>query len=121
MPRIASQVDPHSAEFKDNERAMSALVAGLGTEVARAAAGGSKAANDKHRKAGKLTARERIRVLLDAGSPFLEFSQLAAHGLYGGEIACAGILTGIGRISGRECVSSPTTRPSRAAPTIPSR
>ena len=104
MPRIASQVNPHSAEFKDNERAMSELVAGLGTEVTRAAAGGSRAANDKHRKAGKLSARERIRVLLDAGSPFLEFSQLAAHGMYGGEIACAGIVTGIGRISGRECV-----------------
>ncbi|HEY7997129.1 MAG TPA: carboxyl transferase domain-containing protein, partial [Steroidobacteraceae bacterium] len=65
---------------------------------------GAKAATDKHRAAGKLTARERIRVLLDTGSPFLEFSQLAAHGLYGGDIACAGIITGIGRVAGRECV-----------------
>ena len=54
--------------------------------------------------AGKLTARERVRVLLDTGSPFLEFSQLAAHGMYGGDIACAGIVTGIGRVGGRECV-----------------
>jgi 3-methylcrotonyl-CoA carboxylase beta subunit len=104
MPRIASRIDPHSAEFRDNERAMRALVDGLGGEVRRATAGGSKAANDKHRKAGKLSARERIRVLLDTGSPFLEFSQLAAHGMYGGEIACAGIVTGIGRVAGRECV-----------------
>src|SRR5882762_9580565 len=58
----------------------------------------------KHQAAGKLTARERIRVLLDTGSAFLEFSQLAAHGMYGGEIACAGVVTGIGRIGGRECV-----------------
>jgi 3-methylcrotonyl-CoA carboxylase beta subunit len=104
MPRIASRVDPHSTDFKDNASAMQALVTGLRGEVGRAAAGGSRAANDKHRKAGKLTARERIGVLLDTGSPFLEFSQLAAHGMYGGEIACAGIVTGIGRVAGRECV-----------------
>jgi 3-methylcrotonyl-CoA carboxylase beta subunit len=104
MPRIASRVDPHSADFKDNANAMQALVKGLTGEVSRAAAGGSRAASDKHRKAGKLTARERIGVLLDTGSPFLEFSQLAAHGMYGGEIACAGIVTGIGRVAGRECV-----------------
>ena len=104
MPRIRSHVDVHSAEFKANAAAMGELVGELGREVARIARGGSKAANDKHRSAGKLTARERIRVLLDAGSPFLEFSQLAAHGMYGGEVACAGIVTGIGRVAGRECV-----------------
>jgi len=58
----------------------------------------------KHQAAGKLTARERVRVLLDTGSPFLELSQLAAHGMYGGEISAGGIVTGIGRVSGRECV-----------------
>jgi 3-methylcrotonyl-CoA carboxylase beta subunit len=104
MPRILSRVDPHSAEFRDNERAMCTLVEGLGTEVSRVARGGSAAATEKHRGAGKLTARERVRVLLDTGSPFLEFSQLAAHGMYGGDIACAGIVTGIGRVAGRECV-----------------
>ncbi|HUL19536.1 MAG TPA: carboxyl transferase domain-containing protein [Steroidobacteraceae bacterium] len=104
MPRIASRVDVHSSEFRDNAAATRALVAALSAEVERAARGGSKAATDKHRAAGKLTARERIGVLLDTGSPFLEFSQLAAHGLYGGDIACAGIITGIGRVSGRECV-----------------
>jgi 3-methylcrotonyl-CoA carboxylase beta subunit len=104
MPRLNSRVDIHAPDFQDNVRAMGALVSGLAGEVARIAAGGSAAATQKHRAAGKLTARERIGVLLDTGSPFLEFSQLAAHGLYGGEIACAGIVTGIGRISGRECV-----------------
>ncbi|MBV8306631.1 MAG: methylcrotonoyl-CoA carboxylase, partial [Gammaproteobacteria bacterium] len=72
--------------------------------VVRVARGGSRAAMDKHTAAGKLPARERIRVLLDTGSAFLELSQLAAHGMYGGDIACAGIITGIGRIAGRECL-----------------
>ena len=104
MPRLTSRVDLHSEEYRDNERAMRSLVEGLHTEVARIARGGSRAATDKHKAAGKLAARERVRVLLDTGSPFLEFSQLAAHGMYGGDIACAGIITGIGRIAGRECV-----------------
>src|SRR6201997_2567722 len=104
VPRIATRVELHSAEFRDNERAMRALCEDLRREVARAARGGSKAAVDKHRAAGKLSARERVRLLLDTGSPLLELSQLAAHGMYGGDIACAGIVTGIGRIAGRECV-----------------
>jgi 3-methylcrotonyl-CoA carboxylase beta subunit len=104
MPRISTRVDLHSGEFRDNERAMQALVEDLRREVARAARGGARAAVDKHRAAGKLLARERIRVLLDTGSPFLELSQLAAHGMYGGDIACAGIVTGIGRVAGRECL-----------------
>jgi 3-methylcrotonyl-CoA carboxylase beta subunit len=104
MPRLTTRVDLHSAEYRENERAMRALVDGLHQEVARAARGGSRAAVEKHKAAGKLAARERIRVLLDTGSPFLELSQLAAHGMYGGDIACAGIITGIGRIAGRECV-----------------
>jgi 3-methylcrotonyl-CoA carboxylase beta subunit len=104
MPRLLSRVDVHSAEFAENAAAMRSLVEGLKAEVARAARGGSQAAIEKHRAAGKLTARERVRMLLDTGSPFLEFSQLAAHGMYGGDIACAGLVTGIGRVSGRECV-----------------
>ena len=104
MTALATQVDPHSEEFRQNEAALRALTQALRQEVGRAALGGSPAAREKHRKAGKLSARERIRVLLDTGSPFLELSQLAAHGLYGGDIACAGIVTGIGRVSGRECV-----------------
>jgi 3-methylcrotonyl-CoA carboxylase beta subunit len=104
MPRIASRVDVHSEDYRDNERAMRALAEGLRREVERVARGGSKAAVDKHRAAGKLSARERIRVLLDTGSPFLEFSQLAAHAMYGGDIAGAGLVSGIGRVGGRECV-----------------
>ena len=104
MPRISTRVDLQSQDYRDNQRAMRALSDDLRREVARAARGGSKAAVDKHRAAGKLAARERVRVLLDTGSPFLELSQLAAHGMYGGDIACAGIITGIGRIGGRECV-----------------
>ena len=104
MPQLTSRIDVHSADYRDNERAMRALLEDLRAEVGRAARGGARGATDKHKAAGKLTARERIRVLLDTGSPFLEFSQLAAHGMYGGDIACAGIVTGIGRIGGRECV-----------------
>src|SRR5487761_509175 len=103
-PRIASRLDPRSQEYRDNEAAMRGLAAQLEAEVGRAAEGGSAQALDRHRAAGKLTARERIALLLDSGSAFLELSQLAAHGMYGGEIACAGIVTGIGRVSGRECV-----------------
>ena len=104
MPRLSTRVDVHSQEYLDNERAPRALVAELRRAAEHAAQGGSKAAVQKHKAAGKLTARERIAVLLDTGSPFLEFSQLAAHGLYGGDIACAGIITGVGRVGGRECV-----------------
>ena len=104
MPLLQTRVDLHSAEYRENAHAMRELAADLRRQAARAALGGSPAALEKHRAAGKLTARERIRVLLDTGSPFLEFSQLAAHGLYGGDIACGGIITGIGRVSGRECV-----------------
>ncbi|MHB1870588.1 MAG: carboxyl transferase domain-containing protein [Steroidobacteraceae bacterium] len=104
MPRIETRLDPRSQEFQDNARVLRALTEELKREVERAAQGGAAAALARHRAAGKLTARERIAQLLDAGSPFLEFSQLAAHGLYGGGIACAGILTGLGRVSGRECV-----------------
>ena len=104
MTVLPTQLDPNSAQFRQNASALRALTQALRDEVAQAAQGGSANALQKHRAAGKLTARERIRVLLDTGSPFLEFSQLAAHGMYGGDIACAGIVTGIGRVSGRECV-----------------
>jgi 3-methylcrotonyl-CoA carboxylase beta subunit len=104
MSRIATRLNRESEEYRNNERAMRALSEDLRREVVRAARGGSRAAVDKHRAAGKLSARERVRVLLDTGSPFLELSQLAAHGMYGGDIACAGIVTGIGRVGGRECV-----------------
>ena len=83
---------------------MEALVADLRKTVATAASGGSSRAVAKHRSRGRLLVRERIDLLLDPGAPFLELSALAAHGLYGGEVPCAGIVTGIGRVAGRECV-----------------
>ena len=104
MPALSTRIDVHSQEYRDNERAMRELAEDLRRQAAKVALGGSRAAVQKHRAAGKLTARERVRTLVDPGSPFLELSQLAAHGLYGGDISAAGIVTGIGRVSGRECV-----------------
>ncbi|MBI1942513.1 MAG: methylcrotonoyl-CoA carboxylase [Betaproteobacteria bacterium] len=104
MPTLRSQLDTRSAEFGENERRMRGLVEDLRQKAAAIAAGGDEAARAKHVARGKLLARDRVRVLLDPGSPFLEVGQLAAYGMYGGEAPGAGILTGIGRISGRECM-----------------
>ena len=104
MAQIVSKIDTRSPEFADNCTSMQALVGDLRATLQRNAAGGSAAARDKHTKAGKLLARERIATLLDAGSPFLELSPLAAQGVYGEELPGAGLITGIGRISGRECM-----------------
>src|ERR1700750_1033272 len=104
MAAISSRVDVHSEELRANTQALSEPSGDVRLQAARVSQGGSAAAVKKHKAAGKLTARERVRVLLDTGSPFLELSQLAAHGMYGGEIAAGGIVTGIGRVSGRECV-----------------
>ncbi len=104
MPVIQSRIDPRSEEFRANDAAMRALVADLRAQIERIAAGGPPDAVAKHKKAGKLTARERLDLLLDPGAPFLELSQLAAHGLYGGDAPCASIVTGVGRIAGRACV-----------------
>ena len=94
MAKIASQLDTRSQDFADNRGAMQALVEDLRGTLRRNAAGGSKAARDKHTKAGKLLARERIAALLDPGSPFLELSALAAHGVYGEDLPGAGLITG---------------------------
>jgi 3-methylcrotonyl-CoA carboxylase beta subunit len=83
---------------------MSALVADLRSKVAGAAEGGEQAARNRHVARGKLLPRERLRMLLDPGSPFLELSQLAALGVYDDEAPGAGIITGVGRVSGRECM-----------------
>jgi 3-methylcrotonyl-CoA carboxylase beta subunit len=104
MTILSSAADPRSETFRANAEAMAALVADLRGQVDRVRLGGGEAARAKHLARGKLLPRDRVRVLIDPGSPFLEFSQLAAHGMYGGEIAGAGIITGIGRVMGRECV-----------------
>jgi 3-methylcrotonyl-CoA carboxylase beta subunit len=104
MAKIASKIEIRSSEFADNRAAMQGLVGDLRATLQRNAAGGSEAARAKHTKAGKLLARERINQLLDEGSPFLELSALAAQGVYGEELPGAGLITGIGRVSGRECM-----------------
>src|SRR4029453_16123939 len=101
---LDSKVDRKSAEFAANEAAMRALVAELRARQARIAAGGGEAARAKHVARGKLLPRDRVEMLLDPGAPFLELSPLAAFGMYGDESPGAGIITGIGRIAGRECV-----------------
>ncbi|HEX8908487.1 MAG TPA: carboxyl transferase domain-containing protein [Anaeromyxobacteraceae bacterium] len=104
MSALESKINPQSPDFRKNAEAMRALVADLRAKVAAVELGGGARACAKHTERGKLLPRDRIRLLLDVGAPFLELSQLAAHGMYGGEVPSAGILTGIGRVSGRECV-----------------
>ncbi len=104
MTVIKSRLNPRSDGFRRNAEAMAALVADLRTEVGRASQGGDERARQRHTARGKLLPRDRLDHLLDPGAPFLELSQLAAHGMYGGEVPAAGIITGIGRIAGRECV-----------------
>ncbi len=83
---------------------MQALVADLRNKLSKAAGGGGEAARAKHTARGKMLARERVDLLIDPGTAFLELSPLAAYGLYGGDVHSASIVTGIGRVSGRECV-----------------
>ena len=104
MPVIGSQLNMRSAEFRANSERMRALVGDLRDKVEHIALGGDEDARRKHVARGKLLPRERVRRLLDPGSPFLEIGQLAAHGMYGDEAPGAGIITGVGRVSGRECV-----------------
>jgi len=104
MATLKTNVNARSAEFAANAQAMRVLVADLREKVARIALGGDEGARAKHLARGKLLPRERLRMLLDSGSPFLEFSQLAAWGMYDDEVPGAGIITGIGRVSGQECV-----------------
>ena len=104
MPVLETKVDRKSADFGANAQALRALAAELRERQARVALGGGDAARAKHVARGKLLPRDRVEMLLDPGSPFLELSPLAAYGMYDGESPGAGIITGIGRVSGRECV-----------------
>ena len=83
---------------------MQGLVKDLREKVAQVSLGGDEEARQRHLKRGKLLPRERVRTLLDPGSPFLEIGQLAAWGMYGGDVHSASMICGIGRVSGRECV-----------------
>jgi 3-methylcrotonyl-CoA carboxylase beta subunit len=104
MTDIQTTLDTESREFGDNAEAMKGLVADLRAQLDIAMQGGSEEARARHVTRGKLLARERINLLLDPGTPFLELSALAAHGMYGGDVHAASLITGIGRVSGRECV-----------------
>jgi 3-methylcrotonyl-CoA carboxylase beta subunit len=104
MTALASAISPRDPKFAANSQAMSALVAELRARQAAAALGGDARSRQRHEARGKLLPRERVRRLLDPGSPFLELSPLAAYGMYDGDIHAASIITGIGRVEGRECV-----------------
>ena len=104
MPLIKTKIDRQSAQFTANTAAMGGLLEDLRQCVETVSAGGGASARDKHLKRGKLLPRERIDRLLDPGSPFLECSQLAAWGMYEGDVPSAGVITGIGRVSGVECM-----------------
>jgi len=104
VPKIVSSISTASEEFRSNRSALEALVAELDARHAEAAEGGPPTARERHTARGKLLPRERVRRLIDPGSAFLELSPLAAHQLYDGEVPGAGLITGIGRVSGRECL-----------------
>ena len=103
MSVLTSQIQTRSDEFRANAERMKALVSELREKTAQAAQGGLEAARRKYKSHEKLFVRERIDLLVDSGAPFLELSPLAANGMYGGDVASAGIVTGIGRIGGQEC------------------
>src|SRR6476620_6999994 len=96
--------DPASPDFAQNAEAMRALVTDLRQKLGQVAGGGGEASRARHTSRGKMLARERVDLLIDPGTAFLELSPLAAFGLYGGDVHSASVITGVGRISGRECV-----------------
>jgi 3-methylcrotonyl-CoA carboxylase beta subunit len=101
---LASAIDTNSAEFRANAEKTGALVGQLQERRAESALGGSEKSRQRHTSRGKLLPRDRVMSLIDPGSPFLELSPLAANGMYDDAIHGAGLITGIGRIEGRECM-----------------
>lgn len=104
MPVIQTQIHPRGESFQDSERAMQALVADLDAQLTRIALGGGDAPRAKHLSRGKLLPRDRVEQLLDGGSAFLEVGALAALNVYDNAAPGAGLITGIGRVSGVECM-----------------
>jgi acetyl-CoA carboxylase carboxyltransferase component len=102
MPVLESRVDREGAEFRENHAHMESLVADLKARLTAARAGGGEDALKRQREQGKLPTRERVELLVDPGTPFLEIGALAAHGLYDGAAPSAGLVTGIARVRGRE-------------------
>ncbi len=101
---LGTRARPAGRTFAANEAAQRALLADLELQLAAVRGGGGAHAAERHRARGKLLARDRVALLLDPGSPWLELSPMAAHGLYGGDAPAAGIVTGVGRVHGREVV-----------------
>ena len=104
MAIIKTKINTKSADFSANAEAMEAKVDDLKSTLVTINQGGGAKARERHISRGKLLPRERVQGLLDPGSPFLELSALAAHGVYDEEVPAAGIITGIGRVSGQECM-----------------
>ncbi|WP_262695398.1 carboxyl transferase domain-containing protein [Kordiimonas aquimaris] len=104
MTILQSAVNMSSASVRENADHMQALVDDLKDKIQQISLGGSERARDKHTGRGKLLPRDRVNALLDPGTPFLEFSQLAAYNMYDADIAAGGVITGIGRVAGIECV-----------------
>ena len=104
MSLLVSQINPSSQEFQSNADAMRKLVDELVEKRKQAAKGGSQHSREKHLKRGKLLPRDRVNQLIDDGSPFLETGALAANGMYSGDIHSAGVIAGIGQVSGRQCM-----------------
>ncbi len=102
MTQLTTALDPQSASFRENAEAMDGLIADLQQRTAEAATGGSERSREKHLSRGKLLPRDRVEGLLDAGSPFLEIGALAANGMYEGNVHAAGMIAGVGRVSGRD-------------------
>ena len=104
MPIIETKTNIRTAEFAANVSAMQEKIAALTAALEKIATGGPEAARQKHIARGKLLPRERVEQLLDPGTPFLELSPLAAYDMYNGDAPAAGLITGIGRVSGIECI-----------------
>ena len=104
MPVLKSALDVSGAKFAANRKAMQALLAELQSKTAHAALGGPEDSRRRHTERGKLLPRERVERLIDPGSAFLEIGALAANGMYDGEAPGAGLITGVGRVEGRECL-----------------
>lgn len=104
MAILNTQINPRSPEFAANRESMLAQVNELRALLGRVHEGGGEKAQLRHTSRGKLLPRERINRLLDAGSPFLEVGQLAAHEVYGEDVPAAGVVAGIGRVEGVECM-----------------
>ncbi|HEY0521628.1 MAG TPA: carboxyl transferase domain-containing protein, partial [Ilumatobacteraceae bacterium] len=104
VPVLSSRIDRSDERFRENAEAFDALVVDLRAELAAVRLGGPPGSRERHVARGKMLPRDRVDALLDPGSPFLELSPMAAHGMYGGEVPGAGIITGIGRAAGHPCM-----------------